>query len=50
MNNAISMNSMASLDSDSGMADAKDAVMSSASKPNRMKGMKIRDEFICPIK
>jgi len=40
---------MASLDSDSGMADAKDAVMASASKPNRMKGMKIRDEFICPI-
>lgn len=40
---------MVSLDSDNGIADAKDAVMASASKPNRMKGMKIRDEFICPI-
>lgn len=44
-----SMNSMVSLDSIDNGADAKDSVTASASKPNRMKGMKIRDEFICPI-
>ncbi len=30
------------------IADAKDAVVNTV-KTNRMKGMKIRDEFICPI-
>eukprot|EP00598_Pedospumella_elongata_P016419 CAMPEP_0184989894 /NCGR_PEP_ID=MMETSP1098-20130426/30544_1 /TAXON_ID=89044 /ORGANISM="Spumella elongata, Strain CCAP 955/1" /LENGTH=574 /DNA_ID=CAMNT_0027514993 /DNA_START=129 /DNA_END=1853 /DNA_ORIENTATION=+ len=38
---------MASCETD-GTADAKDVVMASAKK-NRLKGMKIRDEFICPI-
>lgn len=47
MNNASSANSLDTMGAD--MADAKDAVMSSATKANRMKGMKIRDEFICPI-
>lgn len=41
------MNSMDSMEHTT--ADAKDAVVSANSKTNRMKGMKIRDEFICPI-
>lgn len=49
MNSTVSLNSMASLETDSGAADAKDVVMASGAKRNRMKGMKIRDEFICPI-
>eukprot|EP01032_Pedospumella_encystans_P031847 gene31847-35948_t len=47
MNSTVSLNSMASCETD-GTADAKDVVMASAKK-NRLKGMKIRDEFICPI-
>ncbi len=46
MNSTVSLNSMASCETD-GTADAKDVVASA--KKNRLKGMKIRDEFICPI-
>jgi hypothetical protein len=46
-NNASSVNSLDTMNAD--FADAKDAVVASATKTNRMKGMKIRDEFICPI-
>ena len=37
--------------SSNNLADAKDDISNSNSlvKSNRMKGMKIRDEFICPI-
>jgi hypothetical protein len=47
MNNTSSVNSIETVGIDA--ADAKDAVLTTASKANRMKGMKIRDEFICPI-
>ena len=45
MQNTSSVSSLENMET---TADAKDSVMS-ASKTNRMKGMKIRDEFICPI-
>mmetsp|Transcript_80366 Transcript_80366/g.157687 ORF Transcript_80366/g.157687 Transcript_80366/m.157687 type:complete len:583 (+) Transcript_80366:91-1839(+) len=46
----LNTNSATSLDTMSAdIADAKDTVVASANKANRMKGMKIRDEFICPI-
>lgn len=49
MDHTDSVNTLDTMDVDGAVADAKDVVVSSPTKTNHMKGMKMRDEFICPI-